>query len=265
VIVARALFLVMVQMAAGALPWLAAVRADDLGPGYFRAMAVSILSLALAGAWVAPVPERLASAAGVSWLLLAAFVIALALYALALMRRDAKPHSPLFALACGLGLAHVALEGVATPVAGRPAAIAPASFLVAATVLGLAFTGMMLGHWYLTSPSIPLAPLRRCARGFLASILVHAALVLGLTALAILDPDGPLRPALALATFQDVLAWMRLAVGIAGPIVLAVMIDQTAKLGSNMSTTGLFYLALAQVTAGELIARVLLVRAGVLF
>ena len=261
----RALFLVAMQMAAGGLPLLWIVRPHEFGPGFFRTMALVFLSVGLTGAYAMTWPAQMASLAGVSAILVALWIVLVALYAAVLWRNEPNPHPPVFFAACWIGLAHVVIEAFATPVKSGCAALTPVVFLSSALVLGLTLTGMWLGHYYLTSPSIPLGPLRRFGRTYLVAMALHTALILLVTLIHLFDGASPIRSALGVDNFQDVLSWVRLLVGIAGPMVLAWMIDETAKLGANMSATGLFYLALAQVMVGELIGRVYTATQGALF
>lgn len=260
----RAFFLVFLQMAAGGLPLLWAVRPREFGPGFFRTMAIVYFCVGLGGAYGAGIPAEFGTLGGVSWILMAAFLALTGVYAVLLWRAEPNPHPPIFFAACWAGLAHLMLEAYRTPVS-RLGFLVPVSFLSSALVLGLTLTGMWLGHYYLTSSSIPLGPLRRFGRAYLVAMALHTALIGVITVAHLCDASSPVRASLAVNNFQDVLSWVRLLVGIAAPMALAWMIDQTAKIGSNMSFTGLFYIALAQVMVGELIGRVYLATQGALF
>lgn len=261
----RALYLVAMQMAAGGLPLLWIVRPHEFGPGFFRTMALVFLGIGLTGAYAMPWPAQLASLAGVSAALVALWLLLVAIYAAVLWRPEPNPHPAVFFAASWIGLGHIVLEGLASPVQSGGTLLVPIVYLSSSFVLGLTLTGMWLGHYYLTSPSIPLGPLRRFGRTYLVAMGLHAALIAVVTLLHLVDAQSPVRAALWVDSFQDVLSWVRLLVGIGAPLVLAWMIDETAKLGSNMSATGLFYLALAQVTVGELIGRVFTSTQGALF
>lgn len=261
----RALFLVAMQMAAGGLPLLWIVRPHEFGAGFFRTMALVFLAVGLTGAYAMTWPGQLASLAGASALLVLVFLVLLAVYAVVLWRAEPNPHPPVFFAACYAGLAHVLLESFATPVTSGGSWLAPVVFLSSALVLGLTLTGMWLGHYYLTSPSIPMGPLRRFGRTFLVAMGLHTALILLVTLVHLCDAQSPVRASLAVNNFQDVLCWVRLLIGIMAPMALAWMIDESAKLSANISVTGLFYLALAKVMVGELIGRVYLTMNGALF
>jgi hypothetical protein len=259
------LFLVALQMAAGGMPLLWIVRPHEFGPGFFRTMALVFLSIGLTGFYAMTWPAQLLSLAGVSSMLVVAFLFFTAIYAAILWRKDPNPHPPVFFAACWTGLAHIVLESFVSPVTSGGWVLAPVVFLSSALVLGISLTGMWLGHYYLTSPSLPLGPLRRFGRANLIAMGLHTILILFVTAIHLLDSNSAVRNSLNVNNFQDVLCWVRLLIGIAAPMVLAWMIDESAKLGANMSATGLFYLALAKVLVGELIGRVYLTMNGALF
>ncbi len=128
--------------------------------------------------------------------------------------------------------------------------IAPFSFLAGAAAIGTVTTGMLLGHWYLVSPSMTVAPLNRINTWFFWSLVAQAVLVI--------VNAGPWSNSGNL--FQDfaVIFWLRVLVGIVFPLILAVATWQTCKLKAHMSSTGFLYVALAAVLAGEIISKVIL-------
>ena len=128
--------------------------------------------------------------------------------------------------------------------------IAPFSFFAGAAAVGTVTTGMLLGHWYLVSPAMTVAPLNRINTLFFWSLIAQAVLVV--------VNAGPWSNSGTL--FQDftVIFWLRVLVGIAFPLVLAVLTWQTCKIKAHMSSTGFLYVALAAVLAGEIISKVIL-------
>jgi hypothetical protein len=62
--------------------------------------------------------------------------------------------------------------------------------------------------------------------------------------------------------FVVALYWLRVGVGIIFPLALTLPIWRTARVRSMMSATGLLYVALGLVLAGELIAKVLYFTSG---
>ncbi|MGH2371829.1 MAG: hypothetical protein ACRDI2_26960, partial [Chloroflexota bacterium] len=68
--------------------------------------------------------------------------------------------------------------------------------------------------------------------------------------------------AAALAASLSWLFWLRVGVGVAFPLVLSFLVWRTARVRSMMSATGLLYIALGAVLAGEIIARSLFFLSG---
>jgi hypothetical protein len=132
-----------------------------------------------------------------------------------------------------------------------------------AVLLGAAAGAMVLGHYYLVVLDLPISALRRLtvllvvAIG-LRTLVVAAALfagqgtglqMAGLVAGGAFDPDG-------------VFVWMRLLFGIAGPLALVYFIWRTVEIRSTQSATGILYVQLFLVLAGELLAKHLRVFSG---
>jgi hypothetical protein len=158
------------------------------------------------------------------------------------------------ALACVMTLLFFALQYRGDYLGGW---IAPFSMFAGAVSLGAVMTGMLLGHWYLVSPTMAVAPLARINEIFFWALLVQGGLVL--------VNVGPWASGNATAMWEKfaVFFWVRVLVGIVFPVVLAVMTRQTCKLKAHMSSTGFLYVALALVLAGEIVSRVILFSTGV--
>jgi hypothetical protein len=144
--------------------------------------------------------------------------------------------------ACGAWLS-------AEPLAGTPTmlrqSLAAADPITAGLVLGAAMAAMLLGHWYLNTPTMQLAPLRR-----LIVLLAAAAVLRGVQSAAGLSLE------LAEAGTPDnlrlsliVLRWLA---GLVGVFVLAVLTWQTLKIPNTQSATGILYVAVIVVFLGEL-------------
>ncbi len=129
--------------------------------------------------------------------------------------------------------------------------IAPFSFFLGAASVGTVLTGMLLGHWYLVTPSLSVAPLARINRLFFYALL-------GQTLLVIINAGPWVSNSLAVSEKWAVFFWLRVLVGIAFPLVLSYATMQTCKLKAHMSSTGFLYVALGGVLAGEIVSRVIL-------
>lgn len=129
--------------------------------------------------------------------------------------------------------------------------IAPFSFFLGAASVGTVLTGMLLGHWYLVTPSLTVAPLARINRLFFYALLGQAALV-------VVNAGPWVSNSLAVSEKWAVFFWLRVLVGIVFPLVLSYATMQTCKIKAHMSSTGFLYVALGGVLAGEIVSRVIL-------
>jgi len=102
---------------------------------------------------------------------------------------------------------------------------------------------MLLGHWYLVTPKLSPAPLRRMMWLLLASLGLQALLfVVAVTAIS----SGPLGGPIGWLT------WLRLVAGILLPIGITVLALLASRAASLQASTGLLYIGLALVMAGSI-------------
>ena len=113
--------------------------------------------------------------------------------------------------------------------------------LLGALALGSVAAAMLLGHWYLVTPSLSPRPLRRMV-WLLIGALVAQALTFGV---AVTTVQGD-----ALSGPMGWLTWLRLAVGTLLPIGIAVLAILASRAASLQASTGLLYIGLALVIAG---------------
>lgn len=115
--------------------------------------------------------------------------------------------------------------------------------LLVALALGSVNAAMLLGHWYLVTPRLSPAPLRRMIWLLIAALaaegLVFVAAILAVPGDAISGPMGWL-------------SWLRLAAGILLPICVAVLAILASRGASLQASTGLLYIGLALVMAGSI-------------
>ena len=112
-----------------------------------------------------------------------------------------------------------------------------------ALALGSVNAAMLLGHWYLVTPKLSTAPLRRLMWLLLAALALQG-VAFGVAVLAVSPGPlgGPIGP----------LTWLRLAVGILLPIVITVLALLASGAPSLQASTGLLYIGLAFVIAGSI-------------
>jgi len=151
---------------------------------------------------------------------------------------------PRSGLAIAAGLAGIAAMAALAAAGGSLSApLFTAQLILSSLSLGAVSAAMLLGHWYLVTPKLSPAPLRRMMWLLLAALVVEALVtVLSFT----LVSSGPLSGPMGWLT------WLRLVVGIALPVVIAVLAILASRAASLQATTGLLYIGLAFVMAGSI-------------
>ena len=145
---------------------------------------------------------------------------------------------------CLLGLATASLNG---QFSGNAIQLFLSS-ITSAAVLGATLTGMLLGHWYLTTPTMSIGPLSWFTK-----------------ALAVAAIGRMLMTCLSLGRFgfvsHDVvhLLWLfvRILGGILVPLVTAVVVSRILRFRNTQSATGVLFAALILVFMGEMMAALL--------
>ena len=166
--------------------------------------------------------------------------------------------APTLAIALAAG---VAALWFGAPAAGRP--LVAGVDLSSALLLGSAACAMTLGHYYLVIIDLPIGALRTLTVMLIVTLAVRAILVALLVA-------GPVhagyaeaqKVAVGLWSPDGIFVWMRILFGIAGPFSLTYFIWKTVEIRSTQSATGILYVQLFLVLAGELLAKYLRVAAG---
>lgn len=121
-------------------------------------------------------------------------------------------------------------------------------------LLGLVTTAMLLGHWYLNTPTMQLAPLRRLLLLLGAAVLLR--MVICGSGLAMqLTIGGQLQaPGLTSWLLFVSLRWLAGLVGVLG---LTWLTWQTLKIPNTQSATGILYAAVILAFIGELASQLL--------
>ena len=133
--------------------------------------------------------------------------------------------------------------------------------LASAVVLGGSMMAMSWGHWYLTNSGLPKEPLEQMALVVLGALLTQAAFVV--LAAAIPVREVPLsQAAFGVELGENPAFWFRVGVGLVFPLVLTWLAWRAATIRGMMSATGLLYIAVGAVLAGEVLARGLLFATG---
>jgi hypothetical protein len=129
--------------------------------------------------------------------------------------------------------------------------------LASMAVLGTATTAMLMGHSYLISPSMSIAPLLRLLGALGAALGVRIGLAcaaLWLWSAHAGTPEG------------ELLVWLpaRWVLGLLGPLALGWMAWETARIRSTQSATGILYVVVIVCYLGELTSQLLLEKTGLL-
>ncbi|MBI2805603.1 MAG: hypothetical protein HYX68_11550 [Planctomycetes bacterium] len=129
--------------------------------------------------------------------------------------------------------------------------------VLSALVVGSAMTAMLMGHSYLISPAMSLAPLY----GLLCAIAVAVLLRIGLACFGLWEWTATH----SLASMDsDLLLWLpvRWILGLFAPLILAWMAWETVRIRSTQSATGILYVVVILCLIGELTSQLLVERTG---
>jgi hypothetical protein len=160
-------------------------------------------------------------------------------------------------------LAGALVVGTGATVAASGGVLATAADLTSALLIGAAASAMILGHFYLIVLDLPITALRRLTVLLIAALGLRALVV----AFALVGPvhagyEEARLVATGLWSADGIFVWMRLLFGIAGPFSLVWFIWKTVEIRSTQSATGILYVQLFLVLAGELLGTYLWVAAG---
>lgn len=265
-----ALLILLVELAVGSLAMLAVFDGRrQVTSGYVKAGALTIVPLAVLALWLDLALGTTGDLDGYAlrpdWVtpFRVALVIFVGLTVAHMAAALLEQHRAGVALAAVGSVAGVAALGVLAALIAAPTwsyALTLASVIVAAGVLGAALMSMMWGHWYLTSGRLPKEPMEQMALVVLGALIVQGVLVAAATALP--AREVPLTEGFGVSLGQNPAYWLRVGVGLVFPAVLAVLAWRAAQIRGMMSATGLLYIALGAVLAGEVLARGLLFSTG---
>jgi hypothetical protein len=121
-------------------------------------------------------------------------------------------------------------------------------------LLGVTLAAMLLGHWYLNTPTMELLPLRRLLILTMGAILVRA--LVSATGLVL-----QAYPAQPLAGAFWIFVAFRWLAGLVGTGVLVLMAWYTLRVPNTQSATGILYAAVILAFLGELTSQLLSVDA----
>lgn len=213
--------------------------------GYYRVNAFVLLGLnVLAAAVAGSDPERFS----LGWPVLAAMLSYAA--AVAFLYQRSREGAMLLWLIAAVTLvgawSATAVQGDASLLATALTWLAPPS---GGMVLGSTMAAMLLGHWYLNSPTMKLDPLRRLIL-LMAVCLAVRMVVSGAGLAGELAAGWP-------ATDRLLFIALRWLAGLAGALAAAWMAWETLKIPNTQSATGILYVGVITTFLGELTAQLL--------
>ncbi len=256
-------FMVLGPLAVGGAFLLSLPVLETAGLSFYRTNGLVFLGVGLIGVAISKPPAS-GLATEAFWLTppilpFLFFLLILGIYNLRLWFRHPHPsRSLLYAASVAGGVALWAMTDAfpETGMAGTDIArmiLQWTSLILSALLMGAGVLAMLLGHRYLTQPSLSMVPLDRLTRLFMQMLCTQAGMA-GANLIA-LAHTARLRQALLLDNIEGVYLWARMLVGLVTPLVLAWMIRQTVAERATMSATGLLYIAMLMVLIGEIFSR----------
>ena len=141
---------------------------------------------------------------------------------------------------------------LAPPVWAYPGSLL--ALLAGTLAMGAVSVSMVWGHWYLTEGSLPSWPLRDLAWLLIGAIAFQAVVVALNLAVPVGEVPKPANP-IDVSLVANPALYLRIGVGLVFPMVLAVLSLRTTKLQAMQSATGLLYICMGAVFAGEVLAK----------
>ena len=138
-------------------------------------------------------------------------------------------------------------------ISAKPLAFQIADRVTGGLCLGLVTTSMLLGHWYLNTPTMKLAPLRRLIIFLAIAVALRIAVCLAGTCL---EANQRFASSAIPQSWYLFLA-LRWLTGLVGTLILAALTWQTLKIPNTQSATGILYAAVILTFIGELTSQLL--------
>ena len=267
-----AVLVLLVELAIGGLAMMTVFDArNQVTAGYVKAGALTVLPLAVLAVWtyllLARVDEVEGYALASAWLrpfgvAFGAFLVIDCIHTIAAMaeRHRLAVVAGTVGSVVGLGALVCLAAWLGTPTWSTWGMFL--SLLASAGVLGGSLMAMLWGHWYLTSGRLPKEPMEQMALLLVAALAVQIVLVVAgavLPAREVPLSEGALG---GLTLGQNPAFWLRVGVGLLFPVGVAYLAWKAATIRGMMSATGLLYIALGAILAGEVLARGLLFSTG---
>ncbi|MEC8943628.1 MAG: hypothetical protein VX398_02025 [Acidobacteriota bacterium] len=254
-----ALAVLLVHAAIGMLVC-AAIARSPAGPGFYRMILLIVLACLILGFGLrlGPASETLPMPTNLSVASYVVAVVATIVFGISLQPGTTQSFIKLTGAAiCGTLaiLTDTAIIQGATSVTWTGQVLYHAGIIGVLPAVGSVLFAMLLAHWYLVEPRMPLEPLRRILIVFVATqffLLISVAGVIAYHWPEWTGMDGGLVRAFTLG--NALFVFMRTFLGVLAPIGLAWMTWKTVELRSIQSATGILYAAVVFVLFGETIS-----------
>jgi hypothetical protein len=239
------------RLAAGLILMLPILPSAHVPPRFYRVHFLTALGLsALAGIFIYE------NATVEFWLIYAAASLG-CLTGSIVWHLDEAPGGRLTAYLAPMALAACLIYGGMLQRGKTDAPMRIADDVLSALVVGSATTAMLIGHSYLISPSMSIAPLMRLLSALGISVILRIALAsFGLWGWTSSHDTSNLE--------TELMLWLpvRWVLGLIAPLVLGWMAWETARIGSTQSATGILYVAVIVCFLGELTSQLLVEKTG---
>ena len=114
---------------------------------------------------------------------------------------------------------------------------------------------MILGHWYLNIPNLPVRLIKNSV--VLLNYLLFSRLFFNIIIIIFTKVDsssiGQISFLDYLQSFEGIMLWVGILFGIIGAIIINILTIQTINLQSIQSATGLLYVNLVMIIIGEMV------------
>lgn len=148
---------------------------------------------------------------------------------------------------------------LAPPTWGYPGILL--ALLAGTLAMGAVSVSMTWGHWYLTEGALPAWPLRDLSWILIGALALQCIVVAVNLVLPVRQTPTPANP-VDVGLFANPVLYLRIGVGLVFPAILAVLALKTTHIKAMMSATGLLYIAMGAVFAGEVLAKGLMFITG---
>jgi len=127
-------------------------------------------------------------------------------------------------------------------------------------VLGASSISMLLGHWYLVAPKLPISYLKLLTISLIAAILIRSGILAW-----VLAENWPKLQSLQFFERYGMFFIQRFVLGLVLTLILSILTYYCVKIRSTQSATGILYVVLVFCLIGEIIGSYLNLKTGLLF